>query len=121
MIQAVRRLDAILLDVFLDFLEAFVGNPNSRKRVRDGAAVRAASGYLFTYRSGKVLATLNVLSIDLQSQTPVLTRNNPAPVLVIRGEEIRPLDGPSSCLGSRRGIRPNRSPHAGPTHPTPES
>jgi len=89
--------------------------------VRDGAAVRAASGYLFTYRSGKVLATLNVLSIDLQSQTPVLTRNNPAAVLVIQGEEIRPLDGPSSCLGSRRGIRPNRSPHAGPTHPTPES
>jgi serine phosphatase RsbU (regulator of sigma subunit) len=77
--------------------------------VRDGAAARAASDYLFTYRSGKVLATLNILSIDLQSQTLVLTRNNPAPVLVIRGEDIRPLDGPSSSIGSRRGIRPDIS------------
>ena len=77
--------------------------------VRDGAAARAASDYLFTYRSGKVLATLNILSIDLQSQTLVLTRNNPAPVLVIRGEDICPLDGPSSSIGSRRGIRPEIS------------
>jgi len=77
--------------------------------VRDGAAARAASDYLFTYRSGKVLATLNILSIDLQSQTLVLTRNNPAPVLVIRGEDIRPLDSPSSSIGSRRGIRPDIS------------
>ena len=77
--------------------------------VRDGAAARAASDYLLTYRSGKVLATLNILSIDLQSQTLVLTRNNPAPVLVIRGEDICPLDGPSSSIGSRRGIRPEIS------------
>jgi serine phosphatase RsbU (regulator of sigma subunit) len=77
--------------------------------VRDGAAARAASDYLYTYRSGKVQATLNILSIDLQSQTLVLTRNNPAPVLVIHGETIRSLDAPSSSIGSRRGIRPDIS------------
>jgi hypothetical protein len=33
--------------------------------VRDGAAARAASDYLYTYRSGKVIATLNILSVDL--------------------------------------------------------
>ncbi|MEJ2350473.1 MAG: hypothetical protein P8Y03_11860 [Anaerolineales bacterium] len=31
--------------------------------VRDGAAARAASDYLFTERRGKVLATLNILSL----------------------------------------------------------
>src|SRR3989337_1546397 len=53
--------------------------------VRDGAAARAASDYLVTYRAGKVLATLNILSIDIQSQSMVVTRNNPAPVLLILG------------------------------------
>ncbi len=77
--------------------------------VRDGAAARAASDYLFTYRSGKVLATLNILSIDLQSQTLVLTRNNPAPVLVCRAGVLEPLDGPSSSIGARRDIRPEIS------------
>lgn len=77
--------------------------------VRDGAAARAASDYLFTYRSGKVMATLNILSIDLQTQTLVLTRNNPAPVLLFHGEQLHPLDGPSVSIGSRRGIRPDIS------------
>ena len=34
--------------------------------VRDGAAARAASDYLYTERYGKVSATLNILSADLQ-------------------------------------------------------
>jgi len=74
--------------------------------VRDGAAARAASDYLFTYRSGKVLATLNILSIDLQSHTLVLTRNNPAPLVLVRGQAIQLLDGPSTSIGSRRDVRP---------------
>src|SRR5512133_2756025 len=37
--------------------------------VRDGAAARAASDYLFTERNGKVLASLNVISVDLQTNT----------------------------------------------------
>jgi serine phosphatase RsbU (regulator of sigma subunit) len=74
--------------------------------VRDGAAARAASDYLYTYRSGKVQATLNILSIDLQSQTLVITRNNPAPVILVRGEEIIYLDQSASPVGTRLGIRP---------------
>ena len=74
--------------------------------VRDGAAARAASDYLFTYRSGKVLATLNILSIDLQSQTMVIARNNPAPVLVVRQEELVMLDEPVQPVGPRRGLKP---------------
>ncbi len=74
--------------------------------VRDGAAARAASDYLHTYRSGKVVATLNILSIDTHSQTLVIVRNNPAPVFVIEDGMLRALDAPSETVGSRKGIRP---------------
>ena len=74
--------------------------------VRDGAAARAASDYLYTYRGGKVLATLNILSIDLQTQTMVVTRNNPAPVVIVDNGNLKLLDDESPVVGIRRGIRP---------------
>jgi serine phosphatase RsbU (regulator of sigma subunit) len=74
--------------------------------VRDGAAARAASDYLYTYRSGKVQATLNILSIDLRSQTLVITRNNPSPLILIQDGQIDMLDDPSRPIGTRHGIRP---------------
>jgi serine phosphatase RsbU (regulator of sigma subunit) len=75
--------------------------------VRDGPAARAASDYLYTYRSGKVLATLNILSVDLQSQTLVITRNNPVPVILIHSGTVHALAEPSEPVGTRRGIRPS--------------
>jgi serine phosphatase RsbU (regulator of sigma subunit) len=75
--------------------------------VRDGAAARAASDYLHTYRNGKVQATLNILSIDLLSQSLVITRNNPAPVILIRGGELKLIDDPAMPIGARRGVRPS--------------
>lgn len=75
--------------------------------VRDGAAARAASDYLFTYRSGKVQSTLNILSFDLQSNTMVITRNNPAPVLLIREGALEILDERSEAVGANRGIKPS--------------
>ncbi len=74
--------------------------------VRDGAAARAASDYLYTYRSGKVVATLNILSIDLHSETMVIVRNNPSPVIVVENRRPRQLDQAAQAVGSRRGIRP---------------
>src|SRR5512146_725804 len=74
--------------------------------VRDGAAARAASDYLFTERSGKVSACLNILSADLQTGTLVITRNNPAPVFVASGEHIECLDSESAAIGTSRNIRP---------------
>jgi serine phosphatase RsbU (regulator of sigma subunit) len=74
--------------------------------VRDGAAARAASDYLFTHRGGKVLATLNITSIDLLSQTMVIVRNNHAPVILIQDEKLRLLSDPSHPVGIRREIRP---------------
>jgi len=75
--------------------------------VRDGAAARAASDYLFTERSGKVTATLNILSADLQSGTLVITRNNPTPVFLARNERVECITGESVSIGTSRNIRPS--------------
>lgn len=74
--------------------------------VRDGATARAASDALFTEKQGKVISTLNIASIDLASGTIVLTRNNPAPMFICRGEQIDALDEESIPLGSSRNVRP---------------
>ena len=75
--------------------------------VRDGAAARAASDALFTERGGRVSATLNLLSADLQTNTLVITRNNPAPVLIARDDEITTLDEACKPIGLYRGTRPS--------------
>jgi serine phosphatase RsbU (regulator of sigma subunit) len=74
--------------------------------VRDGAAARAASDNLFTERNGKVSATLNIVSIDQQTQTLVITRNNPAPALLAFHDQIQVLSEPSIPIGLYRGTRP---------------
>jgi serine phosphatase RsbU (regulator of sigma subunit) len=74
--------------------------------VRDGAAARAAHDYLYTYRGGKVLATLNILSIDMVSRTIVLSRNSHCPILIVTDEETRVLDEPSRPVGVHRGTKP---------------
>lgn len=74
--------------------------------VRDGAAARAAADYLYAERNGKVSATLNILSADLQTGTLVITRNSTTPVFVIRGERVECLLGESGAVGTMRGTRP---------------
>jgi serine phosphatase RsbU (regulator of sigma subunit) len=74
--------------------------------VRDGAAARAASDYLYTERKGKVSATLNIVSIDMQTCTLVITRNNPAPVLLATTEVIHCLEEESGPIGIYRATRP---------------
>jgi serine phosphatase RsbU (regulator of sigma subunit) len=75
--------------------------------VRDGAAARAASDYLFTERNGKVTATLNILSADLQTGTIVITRNNPSPVFIARQDKVECISGESVSIGTSRNIRPS--------------
>lgn len=74
--------------------------------VRDGAAARAASDALFTEKKGRVIATLNIASVDLRSGTIVLTRNNPAPILVSSGGRTDCLPTESVPLGTSRDLRP---------------
>jgi serine phosphatase RsbU (regulator of sigma subunit) len=74
--------------------------------VRDGAAARAASDTLFTERGGKVSATLNIISVDKQTQTLVLTRNNPTPTMLAKNEVVSVLNEDSKPLGLYRDTRP---------------
>jgi len=74
--------------------------------VRDGAAARAASDNLYAERSGKVSATLNIVSSDLHTRTLLITRNNPAPAYPARGEQVSLLDEPSGPIGLYRDTRP---------------
>jgi serine phosphatase RsbU (regulator of sigma subunit) len=74
--------------------------------VRDGAAARAASDSLYTEKKGKVSSTLNILSVDKQTGTLVITRNNPVPALLAYNDEIQLLDEPSQPVGIYRDTRP---------------
>lgn len=75
--------------------------------VRDGAAARAAHDYLFTYKGGKVSATLNILSVDLTSSTLVLSRNSHCPTIVVTPNgDLQMLDEPSQPVGVRRSTKP---------------
>jgi len=74
--------------------------------VRDGAAACAAHDYLRTHRQGKASATLNILSVDLESRTIVISRNSHCPVLVVNEEGLRLLDEPSEPIGIHARTRP---------------
>ncbi len=74
--------------------------------VRDGAAARAAHDYLFALRQGKVSATLNIASVDLDTKTIVLSRNNPTPALVFGPGGVRVLDDESRPVGVHKNTKP---------------
>lgn len=74
--------------------------------VRDGAVARAAHDYLYTQRAGKVSATLNIASVDLESRTLVLSRNSHCPIIVAQDGEARLLDEPSNPVGVHKGTKP---------------
>jgi serine phosphatase RsbU (regulator of sigma subunit) len=74
--------------------------------VRDGAAARAASDLLYTDKQGKVTSTLNVVSVDLQTSTVVITCNNPVPFYVAHGEQVDGIDSGATAIGVARNTRP---------------
>ena len=76
--------------------------------VRDGAAARAAHDYLLTIRGGQVSATLNIVSVDLETRTIVISRNSHCPAIVVRGaeKEMELLNEPSRAIGVHSRTRP---------------
>jgi serine phosphatase RsbU (regulator of sigma subunit) len=74
--------------------------------VRDGAAARAASDLLYTEKQGKVTSTLNIVSVDLHTGTIVISRNNPIPFFIARGEQIDCIGSESTSIGTARNTRP---------------
>ena len=74
--------------------------------VRDGAVARAAHDYLRAVRGGKVSATLNIVSVDLETETVVISRNSHCPTVVSLGGQISLLDEPSEAIGIRSWTKP---------------
>ena len=74
--------------------------------VRDGAAARAASDFLFMEKGGTCSVYLNILSADLQTQTLVISRNNPTPVFISQSDQIECISSESNPVGHERNIRP---------------
>ncbi len=74
--------------------------------VRDGAAARAASDFLFMEKGGTCSVYLNILSADLQTQTLVISRNNPTPVFISQSDQIECISSESNPVGQERNIRP---------------
>lgn len=74
--------------------------------VRDGAVARATHDYLHLQRGGKVSAELFIVSVDLVSQTLVISRNARCPVLLRQGDETTWLDEESDAIGIYRYTKP---------------
>lgn len=75
--------------------------------IRDGAAARAASDYLYMQRGGKVSATLNIVSVDMVTKTLVLSRNSHCPAIIQTGPgEQTVLDQVTPPVGVHRVTKP---------------
>ena len=74
--------------------------------VRDGAVARAAHDYLRTMRGGKVSATLSIVSIDLMTETTVISRNSHCPTIVWQRGQLDLLDEPSEPVGIHTWTKP---------------
>ena len=74
--------------------------------VRDGAVARATHDYLHTQRGGKVSAELHIISVDLVTQTLVVSRNARCPILMRHGDEMVWLNEPSEAVGVHRLTKP---------------
>ncbi len=66
---------------------------------RDGAVARSLHDYLYTLRQGRVSATLVLLSIDLQSRTVVLSRNDENPAYIWTPAGLELCDEPARPIG----------------------
>jgi serine phosphatase RsbU (regulator of sigma subunit) len=73
---------------------------------RDGVVARAAHDYLYTYRMGQVAATLNILSVDFQTSSILMSRNNPTPFYVIDPGGVYVHAEPSSPIGLHPMTKP---------------
>lgn len=74
--------------------------------VRDGAVARAAHDYLRTYRRGQVSAELQIVSLDLDSYTLLISRNCHCPAWMRTQQEVYLLADACEPIGIRRNTRP---------------
>jgi serine phosphatase RsbU (regulator of sigma subunit) len=77
-----------------------------KEGVRDGASARAANDSLFALRHGQVSATLDILSVDLKTQTVVITRNSETACLIATPAGAEVIQGTERPLGIHPRTRP---------------
>ncbi len=77
-----------------------------KEGVRDGACARAANDFLFAMRNGQVSATLDILSVDLKTQTVVITRNGDTASIVQNNGVSEMTRGAERPLGLHARTRP---------------
>ncbi len=77
-----------------------------KEGVRDGAVARAVHDYLHAYRGGRVSATLDLLTLDLGTNSVLVARNADVPGAVRRDDVWELLPTVSGPIGIRRHARP---------------
>jgi serine phosphatase RsbU (regulator of sigma subunit) len=77
-----------------------------KEGVRDGAAARAANDFLFATRNGQVSATLDILSVDLKTNTVAITRNGDTACIIETPDGIRTYREAERRLGLHHRTRP---------------
>src|SRR5918998_6268891 len=77
-----------------------------KEGVRDGASARAANDFLFAMRNGQVSATLDILSVDLKTETVVITRNSETACFVQTHEGVEVIARAERPLGIHPRTRP---------------
>lgn len=77
-----------------------------KEGVRDGVVARATHDYLFAFRHGQVSATLDLLSIDLETRTIVITRNAESPMILGDRDTISARPSDSGPIGRYRWTKP---------------
>lgn len=77
-----------------------------KEGVRDGAVARAVHDYLHAYRGGRVSATLDLLTLDLGTNSVLVARNADVPGAVCRDGAWELLPTVSGPIGIRRHARP---------------
>lgn len=78
-----------------------------KEGTRDGAVARSVHDYLYTLRGGRVSATLVILSVDLQSQSLVLSRNDEYPVYLLNPGGIEVCAEPATPIGIYPRTKPS--------------
>lgn len=77
-----------------------------KEGVRDGAAARAANDYLFAVRHGQVSSTLDILSVDLKTNSVAITRNGDTACIVRSPEGLQTFREAERRLGLHHRTRP---------------
>jgi serine phosphatase RsbU (regulator of sigma subunit) len=77
-----------------------------KEGVRDGSVARATHDHLFSFRHGRVSATFDLLSVDMQTRTVVITRNADAPMLLGERGAYRTVAVDSGPIGRYHFTKP---------------